>query len=85
MKHQEQIEKLGRAIKRAAEAHGHDNGFTAGELCDQYGAPWSLITGRLLQHELPAVEQAAGYRLRYTRGRPCYLRVIEPLTPGVAS
>jgi hypothetical protein len=77
---QQQIEQLGRAIRRAVEAHGADgNTFTVGELSSEYGAPSPLAAGRLLRHRRLAVEQSAGYRLIYVPGRPCRVRVTTSL------
>jgi hypothetical protein len=45
----------------------------------EYGAPWSLISGRILRNQIASVQRVVGYRLEYIPGRPSYLCVREPL------
>lgn len=79
MTHQERIDQLAGAIKRAVEAHGNNNRFTVGELRREFRAPHTLISSYLLRAEMPDVQAAAGYRLEYVPGRPCYVVVREAL------
>lgn len=80
MTNDQQVAQLGRAIKRAVEAHGADgNSFTVGELSREYGAPPALTSGRILRNQNLSVERVAGYRLTYLPGRPCKVRATTAL------